>query len=262
MYLKQGLRLAVSAGVLVGSSFFAVKFLETQLTKLLVDSTVEALQDPEVEEEVYELFKKLLQRLLEDPNSRDKTLDFLASVLRTEKAEDAVLKLLVETMQSPEYRSEGLDAMREITQFVLRDKVLIRNAQNLSFQLALLAKYFESAKHFEEFASPRMLSLPTMRVPRIDFENLLNQDFRFLESIAQREQILNLSRTTISIPQLEVPRAPRISYQSPTPQLASVCESLLLDLNQLQAETPSVPALQPSEEQPSLESIERLYIKY
>ena len=51
-------RLVVSAGVLVGSSWLITKYLEQRLVSLIIDSTAEALNNPDVQAEVYSVTTK------------------------------------------------------------------------------------------------------------------------------------------------------------------------------------------------------------
>lgn len=116
---KQLARIGLSVGLLGGGSYYSVKFIEQQLTDVIIQSTVESIQDPEVQAEVYQLFVKLLNKLMDDPATFDKSVEFLIKVIKDPRFEDAVVDTLVDLLNARPAQREGVNVMRFIFQSLL-----------------------------------------------------------------------------------------------------------------------------------------------
>jgi hypothetical protein len=142
---KQLARIGLSVGLLGAGSYYSVLFLEERLSRIIIESTVEALRDPEVQEEVYELFVSLLSRLLSDEVTYEKAVEFLIKILQDHKFEEALATTLIELLNASESHSEGLHVMRYILQSMLYElNAKERVVQTISLSELKPKKFTES----------------------------------------------------------------------------------------------------------------------
>lgn len=140
------LKIWFSGAFLVGASYFAVKYLEENLTNLIVESTVMALNNPEVHQDVNNLFAKLLTRLLEDPISRARVTDFLKKTMKEQVFEDSAVDLVIKVLRTTGVRSEASTIMKSSSRYIVRDLELKEQFHDLTSDMVNVVKLGDKLK--------------------------------------------------------------------------------------------------------------------
>lgn len=112
-------RVAAGTCTIFGSAWLVALSFDRYLTNLLVESTVQILNDPVVEEEVQQFMKLLLTSLLTDPGVEAKTPVFLKQVMSQPSFEEAAKVLLANAVETVSYRQRAMGLMSLVSTRVL-----------------------------------------------------------------------------------------------------------------------------------------------
>ena len=130
------LRVVASVGVLVGSSWLAVDWLDKRLTTRIIASTDEAMRDPTVQQEVDALLTRTAHRLLADPETEGKIAEFLTAVATEAEVQEGSLHILAGTLLSDQFKKAGVEVMKELSLLVLTDSTMREKLAGLSHGIA------------------------------------------------------------------------------------------------------------------------------
>ena len=114
-------RLAAGTCTIFGSAWLIAFAFDRLLTPLLVESTVRTLNDPVVEEEVYQLLRTLLTTMMNDPGIRSKAPGFLKQVMSQETFEEAAKVLLSGAIETESYHRRAFRLMHFISNGILNN---------------------------------------------------------------------------------------------------------------------------------------------
>lgn len=202
------IKIVFSSGVLIGSSYLTVKYLESQLSSLIINSTTAALTSPTTHEEVNQVLSTLLHRLLSEPSTTSQALSFIQSALGSEALEDSVLSLLLHSMESPLYSSEVFTVLKEITLHILHDNELILTSHSLLKSLVNSLSVLSTFNKLQLLPPAAFALKPTTshKLPTIDFRALTQEAGSFLQLFETQRALCTLKSHEFPAPSLCTPQ--------------------------------------------------------
>ena len=225
-------RLAAGTCTVFGSAWLIAFAFDRYLTSLLVESTVQTLNDPVVEAEVYRLLRTLLTDLLNDPEIRRKAPGFLKRVMSQETFEEAAKVLLSDAAETTSYHKRAFDLMQLVSSGVLDNCDIQERMNNTVHEVVGLVHQATTWPHHVPLQPFSLRSIP--EAPSVTA--LSNADFAgvmlaFKQKVGQFE-LQTAVRTArleselfISTRSALQPQALNILQLDPGAQFAQICES-------------------------------------
>lgn len=225
-------RLAAGTCTVFGSAWLIAFAFDRCLTSLLVESTVQTLNDPVVEAEVYQLLRTLLTALLNDPEIRRKAPGFLKRVMSHETFEEAAKVLLSDAVETTSYHKRALNLMQLISSGILKNRDIeerlnrtVQDVVGIVHRAAIWAHHVP-LQPFSLRTIP--MAPPVTSLSNADFEGSIQAFEQKVEQFELQTAARNLrleSELLISLRNAPQPRTLSIPKLDPGTQFAQICES-------------------------------------
>lgn len=235
-------RLAAGTCTIFGSAWLIAFAFDRLLTPLLVESTVRTLNDPVVEEEVYQLLRTLFTTMLNDPGIRSKAPGFLKQVMSQETFEEAAKVLLSGAVETESYHRRAFGLMHVISNGILNnvniETKLGRTTQEVVGMLhrATVLSHHVPLQPFALRAIPKASAVPALS--SADFGESM-QAFKHkisqfeLQDLARKLRLE--SQLLITLPSATQPQAipvPQLDYSAPFSQIMDANAPAFLEMEQ------------------------------
>ncbi|CAG9333624.1 unnamed protein product [Blepharisma stoltei] len=181
-FFTEVFRTYLPSTILFGTSVYSIAIIQDIVTKRLIKSTRDCMDHPEVKEEVENLFKDLLQRMLDDPETKEELILFFNEVMGTEIMESSIKDLTLKVLDSPDTKEIALSVMKRVVQFVMKDRMLNDESHKISHEA--LGLMFSADKMIKE---PKVLALVRniKKIPNIgltnNFQKIINEEKPHIE---------------------------------------------------------------------------------
>lgn len=254
------LRIGFSGAFLVGASYFTVRYLEENLTSLIIESTVEALKDPEVHQDVYNLFTKLLTRLLEDPVSKVKITEFLQKTMNEPVFENSTIELAVKILRSEGVKEQASGIMRQSSIYIVKDPELKEKIHDLSSEVVSAVRLGDKLRklYHLKYSDIQLIRHTQIEFPTKEYNNTISDNLKTIQAantqykITQAADSYAKSITLPIIPSIQAPELATIRvlddiHSATSPFLPIYYENKINRVGQISFTPPQPASLKPPE---------------